>query len=69
MSTPPGHRAGLAIVRVELEETDASRVLLRVTTVDDVTRREPMPEGEPFADVEAALAYLRSWLDSWLART
>jgi hypothetical protein len=66
MTPPPGHRAGMAIVRVELEGTDARRVLLRITTVDDVTSRERVPDGEPFADVDAAFAYARAWLDRWL---
>jgi hypothetical protein len=68
MTPPPRHRAGMAIVRVELEGGDPSRVLLRITTVDDVTSRERVPDGEPFADVDAAFAYARAWLERWLAR-
>jgi hypothetical protein len=67
MTPPPRHRAGMAIVRVELEGSDAGRVLLRITTVDDVTIRERPPDGEPFADVEAAFTYVRAWLNRWLA--
>jgi hypothetical protein len=55
----------MAIVRVELEDA-AERRLIRVTTVDDVTARAPVGPGAPFADSDAALAYLRGWLERWL---
>jgi hypothetical protein len=62
-----GHRAGMAILRVEVEVADASRVLLRITTIDDIGRRESAPEGEPFADPAEAIAYLQAWLERWIA--
>jgi hypothetical protein len=67
--TPTGvHRAGLAIVRVELETSDAPGVLLRVTTVDDVGPGPALPESIAFGDADAAVAHVRDWLDRWLAR-
>jgi hypothetical protein len=68
MTPPPRHRAGMAIVRVEMEGTDRRRVLLRITTVDDVTSGERVPDGEPFASVDAAFAYARAWLERWLSQ-
>jgi hypothetical protein len=65
-------RAGVAIVRVELEREAATRALIRVVTVDDVTgpvaEHDRESEGRPFADVEAAVAYLARWLHGWFAR-
>jgi hypothetical protein len=57
----------MAIVRVEADPTEPAQVLLRVTTVDDVTQGGAPPPGGAFADADAALAYLRTWLDCWLA--
>ena len=63
---PSAHRAGMAIVRVEVEDA-AGRILIRVITVDDVTERAALDAGAPFADPEAAVAHLRDWLRRWLA--
>lgn len=67
MSLRPGHRAGLAIVRVEAEIATPAKLLIRVSTVDDVIQRDGTPAGEPFGDVDAAIAYLREWLQAWAA--
>jgi len=65
MSPRPGHRAGLAIVRVEAEIAAPAKLLIRISTVDDVTQRDGTPAGEPFGDVDAAIAHLRGWLEAW----
>ena len=69
MPEPPGHRAGMAILRVETELVDSAPVLIRIVTVDDVNAAEPPPSGEPFASVDAAMAHLRGWLETWVTAT
>jgi hypothetical protein len=56
----------MAIVRVECEIAEPLRLLLRVTTVDDVTARTTAPEAAPFDDVDAVLEHLRRWLEQWV---
>jgi hypothetical protein len=65
---PPsqGIRAGMAIIRIEIGD-DAGRLLIRITTVEDITEREPAGRGAPFADPQAALEYLGAWLEQWIA--
>jgi hypothetical protein len=64
MSSLPGRRAGLAILRIELEDAVADRVLIRVQTIDDVVG-DTRSQERSFASCELALAHLRDWLEDW----
>jgi len=66
MTTPPGRRAGVAIVRIEIDEATPDRALIRVNTVDDVLGDEQSEQRAFLAPVEA-LDYLRAWLEGWSA--
>ncbi len=61
MSSPPGRRAGLAIIHVELDEKTPDRILIRVRIVDDVFGPEK-PVERPFTSAAPALAYISKWL-------
>lgn len=63
------HRSGIATVTVEVEAARPGTLLLRIRTEDDTQRETPAADrlGEPFHDVDAAMAYLRAWLDRWIA--
>ena len=64
MSSLPGRRVGLAILRIEAEETVPGSVLIRIETVDEVMgdeRRDP----RYFASCDVALAHLGEWLREW----
>lgn len=63
MSPLPGRRAGMAILRVEREESTPDRVLIRVRTVDDVVE-EPDGDERAFSAASPALEHLREWLDA-----
>jgi hypothetical protein len=55
----------MAILRVELEEVDRERVLIRIRIVDDVV--EPgEPRERAFASTALAVDHLRAWLDGWV---
>ena len=64
MTPSPAHRAGLLILRIELDPV-IDRPLIIVRTVDAL--EEPAPEEVQFADASAAVTYARSWLEGWLA--
>ena len=65
MSSLPGRRVGLAILRIEREDAGGGRVLVRVQTVDDVVDEERRSHERSFARRDEALAYLGDWLASW----
>ena len=64
MSSLPGRRVGLAILRIEAEEIVAGRVVIRVETIDEVMGDKRVQEAF-FAGSEAALAHLGEWLRAW----
>jgi hypothetical protein len=64
VSSAPSHRAGIAILSIEVEPDAPERVLIRVKTVHDTLGDNP-PDDRPFADARAALEYLGDWLERW----
>lgn len=67
MSALPGRRSGIAILRVEIEELEPERVLIRLTTLDEVLGAASA-EDCAFASPTEAIHYLRDWLQSWMLR-
>ena len=65
MSSFPGRRVGLAVLRIELEDAVADRVVIRVQTVCDVAADRKQSHERSFAVREDALAYLGEWLAGW----
>jgi hypothetical protein len=62
------HRSGMATVTVEVEVGRPGTLRLRVRTEDDT--QSPSPAhllGPPFHEPDAALAYLREWLNRWIS--
>lgn len=66
MSPLPGRRAGMAILRVELEEITPDRVLIHVETVDDVVEHDT-PDERAFRSCSDAIEYLGTWIERWAA--
>jgi hypothetical protein len=62
MSSPLVRRAGVAIVRIEIDEATPERALIRVNTVDDVLGDEH-PQQRAFLAPAEALDFLRAWLE------
>jgi hypothetical protein len=65
--SPPRRRAGIAILRVELDDADPERLLIRVKTVDDVVAGDD-PAERAFASPAQALEHLSAWLEGWPRR-
>lgn len=64
MTSPSGRRAGVAILRIEIDEVTPDRALIRVNTLDDVLGDE-QPEQRAFLAPAEALDFLRAWLERW----
>jgi hypothetical protein len=68
MGTTSAPRVGLAIVRVWLEDEHPSPLRARVTTIEDLAGTAGAVDWSG-SEVDAVLAHLTAWLDSWLARS
>lgn len=68
MSSLPGRRVGMAILRIELDDAVGDRVLIGVRTVQDVTVDRRDARERSFASSEQALVYLSDWLNDWPQR-
>jgi hypothetical protein len=66
MTAGSDHRAGVAIVRIEIDAATPDRTLIRVETVDDVVGGA-RPEQRVFADSAEALDHLRAWMHAFAA--
>jgi hypothetical protein len=62
----PEHRRGMALVHVDAERGPGGHLTFEVTLVPDVDRDEAAPRV-PFADLDAALAHVRAFLEAWIA--
>ena len=68
MGTTSAPRVGLAIVRVWLEDEHAAPLRARVTTIEDLAGIAGAVDWSG-SEVDAVLAHVSAWLDSWLARS
>lgn len=66
MSSLPGRRVGLAIVRIEIEDAVEDHVVINVKTIDEIDP-PATPHERSFASGELALGHLRGWLADWPA--